>query len=74
VRTANNGISAIVDSYGRIEARLDLGKSGVVDGVLPVALPPTLYARYGDRIALGLLLIAALAALFGRFTLSSRAN
>jgi apolipoprotein N-acyltransferase len=74
VRAANNGISAIVDSYGRIEAQLDLGKSGVVDGVLPVALPPTLYARYGDRAALGLLLIAALASLFGRFTLSSRAN
>jgi apolipoprotein N-acyltransferase len=72
VRAANNGISAIVDAYGRIEARLDLEKSGVVDGSLPVALPPTPYARYGDRAALGLLLIAALIALFGRFTLSSR--
>jgi apolipoprotein N-acyltransferase len=48
VRAANTGISAIVDPYGRIVARLGLDKVGVVDGPLPAALPPTAYARWGD--------------------------
>ena len=74
VRAANNGISAIVDPYGRIEARLDLNRAGVVDGELPLALAPTFYARHGDRLTLGLLLIGAIVAGIGRFTLSRRGN
>jgi apolipoprotein N-acyltransferase len=50
VRAANSGISAIVDGHGRVIASLGLGRMGVVDGDLPVALPPTPYARYGDLI------------------------
>lgn len=47
VRVANNGISAIVDSLGRVRAHLGLGREGVVDGPLPVALSPPLFARSG---------------------------
>lgn len=35
LRAANNGISAITDSYGRIIASLNLNEVGVVDAVLP---------------------------------------
>ena len=59
-RAANNGISAMVDPYGRVLASLGLGETGVLDVSLPQPLPPTLYARYGDAI-LGLLALAALA-------------
>ena len=45
---ANDGISGVVDPYGRITARLGLGKIGVVDADLPKPLPPTLYSRVGD--------------------------
>jgi apolipoprotein N-acyltransferase len=33
---------------GRIVARLDLGVEGVLDSRLPIAIPPTFYARTGD--------------------------
>jgi apolipoprotein N-acyltransferase len=63
-RAANSGISAVIDSYGRVRARLDLGLRGVLDNDLPVALPPTPYARYGNIVMLALLLICAGAALW----------
>jgi apolipoprotein N-acyltransferase len=45
---ANDGISGVVDPYGRVVARLGLGAVGVVDADLPKSLPVTLYARIGD--------------------------
>jgi apolipoprotein N-acyltransferase len=47
-RAANTGISAMIDSTGRIVAALGLGRAGVVDMGLPQALPATIYARFGD--------------------------
>ena len=50
VRVAGTGISAIVDAYGRTLGRLDLGRSGVLDGALPTALDePTPYVWLGDK-------------------------
>jgi apolipoprotein N-acyltransferase len=65
-RAANSGISAVIDGYGRIRARLDLGLRGVVDSDLPVALPPTPFARFGNIIMLLLFLLCAGAALWPR--------
>jgi apolipoprotein N-acyltransferase len=48
VRAANNGISAAVDGYGRVLARLDMNVRGAIDVPLPVALASPLYARIGD--------------------------
>jgi apolipoprotein N-acyltransferase len=45
VRAANTGISGIVDPYGRILKELPLGREDVLDGQLPKAIPPTLFAR-----------------------------
>jgi len=45
IRSANNGISAILDGMGREIALLPLGISGVIDGPLPTALAPPLFAR-----------------------------
>jgi apolipoprotein N-acyltransferase len=63
VRAANTGISAVVDPYGRVLARLDLGREGVLDGPLPAALSPPPYARLGG-LALLILLTGAVATLF----------
>jgi apolipoprotein N-acyltransferase len=65
---ANDGISGVVDPYGRVTARLGLGKIGVVDADLPKPIPETLYARMGD----GLFFLMAAALSLGGFILGRR--
>ncbi|MEO0681634.1 MAG: apolipoprotein N-acyltransferase [Pseudomonadota bacterium] len=65
IRSANTGISAIIDARGRVVASVPLLTAGAVQAPLPRALPPTLYARHGDRpflaaLLLSFILIAAL--------------
>jgi apolipoprotein N-acyltransferase len=53
VRSANSGISAVVDPWGRIQAELGLDKTGVLDATLPQPLPQaTPFARAGIVIVL----------------------
>lgn len=64
VRVANTGVSAIVDSYGRVIESLPLGEEGVIDGRLPKAAPETVFARWGAAAfpVIWLLLLGAAAA------------
>ena len=51
VRVANNGISAIIDPYGRLIQKLGLDVRGVLEGSLPRPLSvPTLYSQYGNTV------------------------
>jgi apolipoprotein N-acyltransferase len=50
VRSANTGVSALIDPHGRIANELKLGTAGYFDAYLPAPLRPTLYARSGEWI------------------------
>jgi apolipoprotein N-acyltransferase len=66
VRVANTGISVVTDAYGRVTARLGLGKRGIIDTWLPVALErPPIYGWLGDWV---LLILSVLAALLAQIT------
>jgi apolipoprotein N-acyltransferase len=48
VRSTPNGVSGVIDSYGRVTARLGLGRKGVLVANLPRPRPGTPYGVYGD--------------------------
>ncbi|MEO0004556.1 MAG: apolipoprotein N-acyltransferase, partial [candidate division WOR-3 bacterium] len=52
VRSANNGISFIVDPYGRVLKKTRLFEQTVLSGTVPESLNPTPYRRYGDWLVL----------------------
>ena len=62
VRVANTGISGVVDAYGRVVASLPLGSEGVLDVGLPRPGPLTVYARLGDLVFAGMLVLFLLLA------------
>src|SRR5207253_246013 len=51
VRTANTGISAIIDPYGRIENPTSIGQRTVLDGKVYFRTDQTFYTRHGDVFA-----------------------
>jgi apolipoprotein N-acyltransferase len=67
VRNANDGISGVIDPYGRVIARLGLNAVGVVDSNLPQPAPPTIFARMGSRVLFVLLMITAATGLLGHW-------
>ncbi|MCC7272172.1 MAG: apolipoprotein N-acyltransferase [Alphaproteobacteria bacterium] len=66
VRSANNGISAVFDAYGRERGRLGLDVVGVLDAPLPRPIAPPPFARLGPWIPGTLAALAFAAALAGR--------
>ena len=61
IRSANTGISAVIDAHGRVLASLDIGVEGVLDHALPPSRPATLYSLFGDWILLAVVLILSAA-------------
>jgi apolipoprotein N-acyltransferase len=59
IRAANNGISAVVDPYGRVLHSLSMNVRGVIDSDVPSGAAQTPYSRFGDW---GLALLLALVA------------
>ena len=53
LRATTTGISAAIGPDGVVRHYLPQHRSGRIDGVVPQALPPTLFARLGNLLALG---------------------
>ncbi|WP_323810544.1 apolipoprotein N-acyltransferase [Sphingobium baderi] len=59
VRATPTGVSAIIDARGHVLRALGPHHAGFLDGALPPALSPTLFARLGNWAAFLLLLLLA---------------
>ncbi len=67
LRSTPTGISAVIDADGRLLSSLPWRTPGVIDGQLPLARAPTLFARFGNLLPFALaLLLAAIAIAVGR--------
>lgn len=61
VRSANTGVSAIIDAYGRTVSSLGLDQSGILDSPLPSAIePPDYSTSFKMMVTLALCLIVML--------------
>jgi apolipoprotein N-acyltransferase len=52
LRATTTGISAVIDARGVVRQHLPLGRAGRIDGVIPPAAPPTLFATLGNILPL----------------------
>ncbi len=52
IRATTTGISAVIDASGAVRAAIGLDKAERRDGMIPPALPPTLFAQYGNPLSL----------------------
>ncbi|MDP5102706.1 MAG: apolipoprotein N-acyltransferase [Erythrobacter sp.] len=60
LRSTTTGISAVIDANGIVRNHIGPGKADAVEGMVPAAKPPTLFARAGHWLTFGwaLMLIA----------------
>jgi len=62
LRATTTGISAVIDAHGVVRQFLPSHRSARMDGIVPLAAPPTLFSRLGNALALGWALLVLLLA------------
>lgn len=63
LRSTTTGISAVIDARGVVRGHIPPGKADKLEGLVPAALPPTLFGQWGHALTLawaGLLLLLGL--------------
>ena len=63
LRSANNGIAAIVNPLGVVEKQVDLNQSGYVDFIESKKIRPTIFSKYGNKI-FGLMILLYILLIF----------
>jgi apolipoprotein N-acyltransferase len=71
LRATTTGISALIDSRGVVRGHLPMHIAGRLDGTIPPAAPPTLFARLGNILPLAWALVFLL---LGRVAIRRRAR
>jgi apolipoprotein N-acyltransferase len=66
VRSANTGVSGIVDPYGHVLARTDIFHPAVVVGEVRLLTTTTIYTRIGDVVAYASAILTAMLLLLAR--------
>jgi len=59
LRSTTTGISAVIDADGIVRGSVARGKAGKLEGRVPAAKPPTLFAQAGHWLTLGWALVLA---------------
>ncbi|HSJ78134.1 MAG TPA: apolipoprotein N-acyltransferase, partial [Erythrobacter sp.] len=57
LRSTTTGISAVIDANGIVRGSIARGKADKLEGFVPPAHPPTLFARFGHWLTLGWALV-----------------
>ena len=57
LRSANNGISAVVNPLGVVEDQVNLNQSGFVDLFKTKKIEPTIFSKYGNKIFVLIILL-----------------
>ncbi|QDH33536.1 apolipoprotein N-acyltransferase [Porphyrobacter sp. YT40] len=52
LRSTTTGISAVIDANGVVRASVGMGKAEALEGIVPEAKAPTLFARWGHALTL----------------------
>ena len=66
IRSTPTGISAVIDARGRLLASLPWQTAGRIDAVIPGALPPTPFARFGNLLSFAFAALLVAVAWFAR--------
>ena len=57
IRSANNGISAIINPIGELDKKIKFGNSGYIDFTQSKSTKATLFSKYGNKIFILLILL-----------------
>ena len=72
VRSANSGISAVINPYGKITSKIGLAERGYVDDTVKISMShDTLFGQYGNMIPLLMALILTAFACFLGFSVKN---
>ncbi len=52
LRSTTTGISAVIDANGVVRGTIGMGKAAALEGMIPAAKPPTLFAQLGHALTL----------------------
>lgn len=52
LRSTTTGISAVIDANGIVRQHVPSGEAGKLEGIVPAAKPPTLFAQWGNALPL----------------------